>query len=219
MNNWKKDLKQAFENYHNKNYSLSFEQFTNYIEKNKTNETLSLEEAYFFQASCAYELMNNDTDKLLFDFINSFKESHRVNDAKFLLANHYMRNQQFEKAESIYSQINVKTLPQSTKYEYYYKRGHCQFMQKDYNSAKTSFKNVKDARSKYAVAATYFYGHILYEEEEYNKALKEFLSLKNEKNRLNLQLDEKNKELENLNKQLSEIDSVLEKSNLASSNF
>lgn len=176
------DLKQAFENYHNKNYSLSFEQFTNYIEKNKTNETLSLEEAYFFQASCAYELMNNDTDKLLFDFINSFKESHRVNDAKFLLANHYMRNQQFEKAESIYSQINVKTLPQSTKYEYYYKRGHCQFMQKDYNSAKTSFKNVKDARSKYAVAATYFYGHILYEEEEYNKALKEFLSLKNEKN-------------------------------------
>ena len=66
------DLKQAFENYHNKNYSLSFEQFTNYIEKNKANETLSLEEAYFFQASCAYELMNNDTDKLLFDFINSF---------------------------------------------------------------------------------------------------------------------------------------------------
>lgn len=176
------DLKQAFENYESKNYSLSFEQFSNYIEKNKTNNTLSLEDAHFFQASCAYELMNNDTDKLLIDFINNFEESHRVNDAKFLLANHYVRNQQFDKAESIYSQINIKTLPQNTKYEYYYKRGHCQFMQKDYDNAKKSFKQVKDARSKYAVAATYFYGHILYEEEEYNKALKEFLSLRTEKN-------------------------------------
>lgn len=176
------DLKQALENYHSKNYSLSLEQFTSYIEKNKANNTLSLEDAYFFQASCAYELMNNDTDKLLLDFINNFQESHRVNDAKFLLANHYMRNQQFEKAESIYSQINIKSLPQSTKYEYYYKQGHCQFMQKNYEKAKTSFKHVKDARSKYAVAATYFYGHILYEEGEYNKALKEFLPLRNEKN-------------------------------------
>ena len=82
------DLKQAFENYNSKNYSLSFEQFSDYIEKNKANNTLSLEEAYFFQASCAYEMMNNDTDKLLLDFINSFQESHRINDAKFLLANH-----------------------------------------------------------------------------------------------------------------------------------
>ena len=176
------DLKQAFENYNSKNYSLSFEQFSDYIEKNKANNTLSLEEAYFFQASCAYEMMNNDTDKLLLDFINSFQESHRINDAKFLLANHYVRNQQFDKAETVYSQIDTKTLPQNTKYEYYYKRGHCQFMQKDYDNAKTSFMNVKDARSKYAVAATYFYGHILYEEHDYNKALKEFLSLKNEKN-------------------------------------
>ena len=78
------DLKQALENYHSKNYSLSLEQFTSYIEKNKANNTLSLEDAYFFQASCAYELMNNDTDKLLLDFINNFQESHRVNDAKFL---------------------------------------------------------------------------------------------------------------------------------------
>ena len=116
------DLKQAFENYNSKNYSLSFEQFSDYIEKNKANNTLSLEEAYFFQASCAYEMMNNDTDKLLLDFINSFQESHRINDAKFLLANHYVRNQQFDKAETVYSQIDTKTLPQNTKYEYYYKR-------------------------------------------------------------------------------------------------
>ncbi|MEE1322754.1 MAG: hypothetical protein UHE91_02930, partial [Bacteroidales bacterium] len=114
------DLKQAFENYNSKNYSLSFEQFSDYIEKNKANNTLSLEEAYFFQASCAYEMMNNDTDKLLLDFINSFQESHRINDAKFLLANHYVRNQQFDKAETVYSQIDTKTLPQNTKYEYYY---------------------------------------------------------------------------------------------------
>ena len=33
------DLKQAFENYESKNYSLSFEQFSNYIEKNKTSNS------------------------------------------------------------------------------------------------------------------------------------------------------------------------------------
>ncbi len=176
------ELKQAIDNYYGKNYSLSFEQFTNYIEKNKANNTLSLEEAYFFRASCAYEMMNNDTDKLLSDFIATYKESHRANDAKFILANHFVRNQEFEKAAKIYSQIDINTLPQAQKYEYYYKSGHCQFMLKDYDNAKNSFKNVKDARSKFAVAATYFYGHILYEEKEYNKALREFLSLKNEKN-------------------------------------
>ena len=96
------DLKQAFESYYSKNYSLSFEQFSSYIEKHKANYNLSLEDAYFFQASCAYQMMNNDTDKLLLDFINTFKQSNRVNDAKFLLANHYVRNQEFPKAETIY---------------------------------------------------------------------------------------------------------------------
>lgn len=176
------DLKQAFENYYRKNYSLSFEQFSEYIAKHKSSDNLSLEEAYFFQAACAYEMMNNDTDKLLSDFISNFAENHRTNDAKFLLANHFVRNQAFEKAAEIYNQIDIKTLPQNKKYEYYYKSGHCQFMLKDYDKAKQSFMNVKDARSNFAVAATYFYGHILYEEKEYNKALKEFLSLKNEKN-------------------------------------
>lgn len=176
------DLKQAFENYYEKNYSLSFEQFTNYIEKNKNSNSFALEEAYFFQASCAYEMMNNDTDRLLSDFIKNFNESHRVNDAKFLLANHFMRNQNFNKAAKIYANININTLPQDSKYEYYYKKGHCQFMLEDYDKAKSSFLKVKDARSKFAVAATYFYGHILYEEKRYNEALKEFLSLKKDNN-------------------------------------
>lgn len=172
----------ALENYDNRNYSLSFEQFQRYIHEHGNERDVVLEDACYYRAASAYMMMNRDADRLIKDFIEMYPASSRNNDAKFLLANYYVQNRQYDKASEIYTTVRVESLSQDRKYEYYYKSGHCFFEQGDYASAKTALNKVKDAKSKYAAAATYFYGHILYDEGKYNLALKEFLSLREDRN-------------------------------------
>ena len=172
---------EAYDNYQNKNYALSFEQFSTFIEAYCDNDNAFLQDAFFFKAAASCQMMNNDADALLLSYINRYPQSLHTNDAYFLLANFYTQNNQYDKALSVYRQMNTSVLDQEKKYEYAYKYGHSLFMQGNYDEALIEFDKVKDAKSKYAAPSTYFYAHILYEQKKYNLALKEFLTLQNDK--------------------------------------
>ncbi len=173
---------QAYDSYKNRNYALSFEQFSNFIDENKGKNSGYLQDAMFYRASASCQMMNQDADVLLSEFIASYPQSVHTNEACFLLANFYAQSNQYDKAMSVYTRMNTSLLNQEEKYEYAYKYGHCLFMLGKYDEAIVELDKVKDAKSKYAVPSTYFYAHILYEQGKYNLALKEFLTLQEDKN-------------------------------------
>lgn len=172
---------EAYDNYKNKNYALSFEQFSSFIEMNVDKESVFSQDAMFYRAAASCKMMNKDADVLLSEYISEHPHSLHTNDAYFLLADFYVQNNQYDKSLEVYRQINTSILDQEKKFEYAYKYGHCLFMQGSYDEALTELDKVKDAKSKYAAPATYFYAHILYEQKKYNLALKEFLTLQEDK--------------------------------------
>ena len=171
----------AYDNYVNKNYAASFEQFSALVEQTPQDREELLQDIMFYRASSAYEMMNKDADALLCEFISLCPQSAHCNEAYFLLANFYARGERYDQAIEVYSKMNVAILNQDDKFEYYYKRGHCLFMLNRYDEALEEFDKVKDAKSKFAAPSTYFYAHILYEQGRYNLALKEFLTLQEDK--------------------------------------
>ena len=171
----------AYDNYVNKNYAASFEQFSALVEQTPQDREELLQDIMFYRASSAYEMMNKDADALLCEFISLCPQSAHCNEAYFLLANFYSRGERYDQAIEVYSKMNVAILNQDDKFEYYYKRGHCLFMLNRYDEALEEFDKVKDAKSKFAAPSTYFYAHILYEQGRYNLALKEFLTLQEDK--------------------------------------
>ena len=171
----------AYDNYVNKNYAASFEQFSALVEQTPQDREELLQDIMFYRASSAYEMMNKDADALLCEFISLCPQSAHCNEAYFLLANFYARGERYDQAIEVYSKMNVAILNQDDKFEYYYKRGHCLFMLNRYDEALEEFDKVKDAKSKFAAPSTYFYAHILYEQGRYNLALKEFLTLQDDK--------------------------------------
>ena len=109
---------EAYDNYQNKNYALSFEQFSTFIEAYCDNDNAFLQDAFFFKAAASCQMMNNDADALLLSYINRYPQSLHTNDAYFLLANFYTQNNQYDKALSVYRQMNTSVLDQEKKYEY-----------------------------------------------------------------------------------------------------
>ena len=137
----------AYDNYVNKNYAASFEQFSALVEQTPQDREELLQDIMFYRASSAYEMMNKDADALLCEFISLCPQSAHCNEAYFLLANFYARGERYDQAIEVYSKMNVAILNQDDKFEYYYKRGHCLFMLNRYDEALEEFDKVKDAKS------------------------------------------------------------------------
>lgn len=183
-------LNKANDNFQNRNYadawndySLLIKQYQSvtidkYLNDNQSNEVSDL---YFNRALCVYYLMNNDVDVLFKEYITLFPNSSRNTQAVFYMANWYIQKADYNNALQTYQQIDPETLSQTEQLEYYYKEGYCYFLNKNYASAKTCFKKVKDTDSKYASPSKYYYGHILYEQGKYKEALTEFETLQRDK--------------------------------------
>jgi len=163
-------------------YAASYQEYVNYIDLVKDDNTTDLADAYYFKAISATNLENNDADKQIREFIHLFPNSSRKNNAYFNLANFYQKQNNFKDAIKTYNEIEVESLTKEQKLEYNYKLGYCYFNNGELTTSKSYFSAVKDTRSKYSSPSTYYYAHILYSEKDYDAALKEFKDLRNDKN-------------------------------------
>lgn len=163
-------------------YAASYQQYVNYIDLVKDDNTSELADAYYFKAIAATNLENNDADKQIKEFIHLFPNSSRKNNAYFNLANFYQKQNNFKDAIKTYNEIEVENLTKEQKLEYNYKLGYCYFNNGELATSKSYFSAVKDTRSKYSSPSTYYYAHILYSEKDYDAALKEFKDLRNDRN-------------------------------------
>ncbi len=171
---------EAYDDYSAKNYSVSAQEWSELARLYPQRADVA-EMSAFYRSAAACELRNKDADVLLTDFLNSYPHSSMCNEAYFLLADFYSREQNFVLSSQVYEKMDPSRLSQDKKYEYYYKYGHSLFQEGKLDDALAELDKVKGSKSKYSSPATYFFAHILYEQEKYSLALKEFLSLQEDK--------------------------------------
>jgi TolA-binding protein len=134
----------------------------------------------YYKLVCAYELWMPNVEEMAEEFIATYPESEKCNDAYFLLGKYYFRNAEHAKATAAFGNFNSSLLSEEEKAEYDFKRAYSLFAQQRYEAASPIFLRVKDGNSRYASAATYYYSHIAYDQRRYAPALRGFESLRND---------------------------------------
>ena len=133
--------------------------------------------AEYYAARCAMYLFNEDAEYRLFSFISNHPESALTKEAILDMAFFQYQKKNYRKAVTWFGKVDVSSLPDDRKAEYYFKLGYSLFMRKEYEKAKMAFYEIKDIRSDYTSPAIYYYAHIAYSEGNYETALKEFRRL------------------------------------------
>lgn len=139
-------------------------------------------EAEFYEALCAVELFNNDSERLFENFISKNPESLRSDLSYFYLGNYYYRKKKYSLALPWFEKINPDQLHPDILTEYKFKLGHSYFEKDNYDKATLLLAEIKDAENKYTAPANYYYSHIKYASKNYETALQGFLKLKDHAN-------------------------------------
>ncbi|MDR0789807.1 MAG: tetratricopeptide repeat protein [Bacteroidales bacterium] len=175
-------LEDANAKFDDRNYATAYQLYADYITLYGKQQDLTTQRAYYRKAVAAAKMFNNDADKELLYFIESFADNTLKADAYIELADFYFQRNDFINAVVYYNKAETATLDKDKALEICYKRGYGYFQNGEMAKAQNDFTKVKDTKSKYASAATYFNCHILYEKGDYDKALSGFNSLRSDKN-------------------------------------
>jgi len=172
-----RDFQQAVELYKSNRF-LPAQQILNTLQSNPLEETL-MQEVDFYSALTALKLDTKDA----FYQAESFKKNNQVYSqiAKLdlLLADYQFEHVHFKQAIPLYESIPILALDKSDKDRYNFRLGYCYFFAEQFDKANIFLYRVKDGKSKYAPAATYYYGHIAYQKKNYTTALKAFKQIEN----------------------------------------
>ncbi|MDR1846939.1 MAG: tetratricopeptide repeat protein [Bacteroidales bacterium] len=175
-------LEDANGKFNDHNYATAYQLYADYITLFGNGQDLSTQKAYYNKAVSAAKMFNNAAEKELRNFIETFPDNSLRSDACIELADFYFQRADYANAVLYYDKAETITSDADKALEIRYKRGYSLFQNGNKTKAQQEFAKVKDSKSKYAPAATYFHSHILYEKGDYDKALSGFETLRNDKN-------------------------------------
>ena len=135
----------------------------------------------FELARCAFELKDNEVEKILLAYLRRYPESVRVNEIRFMLAMYYCERDEHAKARDYFSKVSYKALTNENKERYNMRMGYIEFSAEEYDKAYKLFSKLS-ATGNYADHATYYKSYIHYARGEYDQAYKGFASLKESAN-------------------------------------
>ncbi len=163
--------------YQKEKYAAAQKAFDEIVSRYHSDDDILAAMAEYYAARCAMLLFNEDAEYRLFTFISNHPESALAGEAILDMAFYQYQKKSYRKAVTWFGCVEVSSLPEDRKAEYYFKLGYSLFMRKEYDKAKMAFYEIKDIRSDYTSPAIYYYAHIAYMEGNYETALKEFRRL------------------------------------------
>ncbi|MBN2699382.1 MAG: tetratricopeptide repeat protein [Bacteroidales bacterium] len=168
------DYLEALELYEKEKYGAAQKIFGSIMEHYGDERSEIRSEAQFYHAMCAVELLHENAEALVYQFIRSQPASPHVDEAAFRLADYFYDKNSWPKAISWYNRVDRFKLNRDQLTELHFKRGFSSYRRKDYEAARVDFYEILDTDSPYTVPAVYYYSHIHYTEGNYETALMGF---------------------------------------------
>jgi TolA-binding protein len=161
-------------------YPLFKELYTSVRETDRINNTLQVEEIEYYTTASA--LMQNES-RAEYDakqYIELTKNSARVQQMNFQLAEYYFRQQQFSEALERYEAANTANLNSAEAADMQFHQGYSYFTQKQFASAKPLLDAIRqDKNNPNYIDANYYYGFIAFRDRQYRDALAAFKVVEN----------------------------------------
>lgn len=125
-------------------------------------------------AKCAVQLNLPEGEKLILDFIRKYSPDPIANQALVEVANYYYNAKKYDKALEFYSQVPTSGLNKDQRSEVKFRMGYAQFVKKEFGTAKSNFRDIKEIENKYYYPANYYFGLCNFFEGNYSEAIKSF---------------------------------------------
>ena len=146
----------------------------------------------FELAVCAYELRDNEAEKIMMAFLRRYPESVHANEVRFMLAMYHCEREDYAMARKYLDKVSYKALSVENKERYNMRMGYIEFISahqnangkaddKAYDKAYELFSTLSPT-GLYADHATYYKSYIHYARGDFKEAYKGFESLRNSEN-------------------------------------
>jgi len=150
----------------------------------KTDVNLQLDlfkEANFYRAVAGVELRQTDADYRLLQFIETYPEDLRSDEAKFYLGRYYFEAKKYRDVILVLSGTDAMYFNTEKSAAYHYYLGYSYFTRDSFDLAKISLAEVSELQSEYRYPANYYLGFIAYQRGDNDLALKHFMRLTDSK--------------------------------------
>jgi len=154
-----------------------------YVIEDEKNPLLQLKiNAEYYDALCAVELYNRDSEYKFAEFVRKHPTNSRVNLVQYQLGILAYRDKKYSTALKYFEEVDAAELSSDELDEFNFKNGYCYFKTKNLEKSKSYFEKVVHGDSKYQSPANYYLAHIAYVAEDYETALAMFEVLSEDKN-------------------------------------
>lgn len=168
--------------YEKAKFSAAEESFKLFMaEFNDVNDPFYIK-ASFYSALSALHLYHADAEKRLLNFLKEYPESTYKQQVFLELGRFYYRKKKYDKTVEWLDQIDIYSLTDEEKQEYYFKYGYASFREDKLKPARDAFYEIINVEGQYQSPSLYYYSHIAYTEKSYQTALEGFLKLKSDPN-------------------------------------
>jgi TolA-binding protein len=128
----------------------------------------------FHHAVSALKIENPGASDLIYYFIRNYPNSPKVNEAAFILGNHFFDKRNYREAIPAFQKVNTGKISPKQKSEVLFKTGYAFFQLNDYKNALGYFNQVKPLREEYSPDAYYYAGYIAKENGQFDQAIVDF---------------------------------------------
>jgi tetratricopeptide (TPR) repeat protein len=125
-------------------------------------------------ARCAVRMEAPDGEKLIRDFVRTHAPNSIANEALIEVANYYFNARQYEKAAEYFEQVPTNGMSREKKAEVKFKMGYSLFVKKQFDEAKSAFREIKDLENEYYYPTNYYLGLCYFFEGRYDAAISQF---------------------------------------------
>ena len=145
----------------------------------ESKDKLLQEEAAYMIAVSAFRMGNENSDLIMKEFLEEYPETVHINQINFLVASHYFKNKEWNKALLWFNIADLDYLTLSEQEDYSFRSAYTQLQLQNMEEATRYFGLLSQNSSKYRDAADFYLGYIEYSNGNYNSALQRFNRLRN----------------------------------------
>ena len=161
-----------------KQYAVSSQYFTKYLEQQNGKEVCELcQEAEYYVAICAYKLRDNKATDILESYLEKYPNTPMHSYINFLIGHSYYDRTKFDDAIKYYKQVNDLYLSEEDADEYIFTKGYALLSKKEYKEASRCFYTLTGFNSKYKNEAEYYYAYCEFSQQNYTDALETFINI------------------------------------------
>ena len=182
-NNLNYDFQQGRKLFDQKQYAVSSQYFTNYLNQQNGKELCELcQEAEYYIAISAYKLRDKNATDILEAYIEKYPYTPMRSYINFLIGHSYYDRAKFNDAMKYYKQVNDLHLSDEDAEEYMFTKGYTLLTQKEYKEASKYFYSLTGFNRKYNHEAEYYYAYCEFSRQNYAEALETFVNIGEESN-------------------------------------